>query len=112
MTATESVFINCPFDADYQPLFRALIFAVQDCGFVARSALERDDGAEGRIEKIRRIIGESAFGVHDISRTELHADTALPRFNMPLELGLFLVAKYFGGESHALKSFWIFDREN
>jgi hypothetical protein len=57
----ENVFINCPFDADYQPLLRALVFAVQDCGLVARSALERDDGSEVRIEKIRRIIGESAF---------------------------------------------------
>ena len=27
------VFINCPFDAQYQPLFRALLFAVEDCGF-------------------------------------------------------------------------------
>ncbi|HEV7589242.1 MAG TPA: hypothetical protein VGO40_14095 [Longimicrobium sp.] len=111
MLAAESVFINCPFDLEYRPLLRALVFSVQDCGFVARSALERDDGSEVRIEKIRRIIGESAFGVHDISRTELDADTALPRFNMPLELGLFLGAKYFGGAGHARKSCVIFDRE-
>jgi hypothetical protein len=111
MARAESVFINCPFDVEYQPLFRALVFAVLDCGFVARCALERDDGSEVRIEKIRRIIGESAFGIHDISRTELDADTALPRFNMPLELGLFLGAKYYGGEGHARKSCVIFDRE-
>ena len=35
----ENVFINCPFDGEYQPLFRALVFAVQICGFVPRSAL-------------------------------------------------------------------------
>lgn len=111
MAAAESVFINCPFDVDYQPLLRALVFAVQDCGFLARSALERDDGSEVRIEKIRRIIGESAFGVHDISRTEADAGTGLPRFNMPLELGIFLGAKYYGNARHARKSCVIFDRE-
>ena len=111
MAGAESVFINCPFDVEYQPLFRALVFAVQDCGFIARSALERDDGSEVRIEKIRRIIGESAFGVHDISRTEPDAGTGLPRFNMPLELGLFLGAKYYGDKMHARKSCVIFDRE-
>jgi hypothetical protein len=109
MADPESVFINCPFDVEYQPLFRALVFAVQDCGLVARSALERDDGGEVRIEKIRRIIGESAFGVHDISRTD--PGTGLPRFNMPLELGLFLGAKYYGDERNARKSCVIFDQE-
>lgn len=27
------VFINCPFDDDYKPLFDAVVFAVHDCGF-------------------------------------------------------------------------------
>lgn len=111
MPAPESVFINCPFDSDYQPLLRALVFTIYDCGLVARSALERDDGSEVRIDKIRRIIGESSFGVHDISRTEADSLTALPRFNMPLELGIFLGAKYFGAANHARKSCVILDRD-
>lgn len=111
MTYDDCVFLNCPFDDDYQHLFRALVFAVHDCGFVARSALEVDDGSEVRIEKIRRIIAESKFGIHDISRTELDADTGLPRFNMPLELGIFLGAKYFGGPLHRRKACIVFDRE-
>ncbi|HEX2205345.1 MAG TPA: hypothetical protein VHG91_18695 [Longimicrobium sp.] len=40
------------------------MFAVHDCGFVARSALELDDGSEVRIEKIKRLIDESRFGIH------------------------------------------------
>jgi hypothetical protein len=111
MELAQSVFINCPFDAEYQPLFRAAIFAVRDCGFLPRSALERDDGAEVRIEKLRRIIAESAFGVHDISRTEADAGTALPRFNMPLELGIFLGARYYGDDEQKRKACVIFDRE-
>ena len=84
------VFINCPFDQQYQPLLRAILFAVHDCGFRARSALEVEDSGEVRVQRILRIIGDSPYGIHDISRVDT------PRFNMPLELGLFLGAKSFG----------------
>jgi len=107
----QNVFINCPFDGEYVPLFRALVFAVQFCGFVPRSALELDDGSEVRIGKIVRIIAESQFGVHDLSRTELDTASQLPRFNMPLELGLFLGAKFYGAGLHQEKAAIIFDRD-
>ena len=96
MTHEKDVFINCPFDATYRPLLRGLVFAVHDCGFIARSALEVEDSGEVRVQKIIRIIGESPYAVHDISRVELDTRTNLPRFNMPLELGLFLGARAFG----------------
>lgn len=92
----DSVFINCPFDAEYQEIFRALVFTVHDCGFLARCALEVDDSGEVRISKINRIIRECRHGIHDISRTELDRTENLPRFNMPLELGLYLGAREFG----------------
>ncbi|MGA7614492.1 MAG: hypothetical protein WBX15_04860 [Thermoanaerobaculia bacterium] len=107
----ENVFINCPFDEDYESLLHALVFTVHDCGFIARSALELDDSSEVRIDKIFRIISECRYGVYDLSRTELDPDSGLPRFNMPLELGLFLGAKKFGGEKQALKRCLILDRE-
>ncbi len=91
-----NVFINCPFDTAYQPLLYATVFAVHDCGFVARSAQEVVDTGEVRIQKIQRLIRDSRFGIHDISRTALDATTNLPRFNMPLELGLFMGARMFG----------------
>ncbi|HEU4558782.1 MAG TPA: hypothetical protein VFS20_13070 [Longimicrobium sp.] len=106
-----NVFINCPFDVEYQPLFRAVVFAVLDYGLYPPCALERDDGSEVRIEKIRRIVAESQFAIHDISRTELDDETGLPRFNMPFELGIFMGAKWFGGDEHQRKSCVIFDRE-
>jgi hypothetical protein len=43
-----------------------------------------------------RIIRECKYGVHDISRTTLDSANRLPRFNMPLELGMFLGAQRFG----------------
>lgn len=90
------VFINCPFDAQYRPIFEAIVFAVFDCGFWPRCALEIDDASEVRIDKVFKIIAQCKYGVHDISRTELSTASGLPRFNMPLELGMFLAAKRFG----------------
>ena len=90
------VFLNVPFDRKYKPLLEAAVFVIYDCGFIARSAMEDDDGSVVRIEKLYRLISESKYGIHDISRVTLDTKNRLPRFNMPLELGLFLGAKRFG----------------
>lgn len=114
MTASKydfNVFINCPFDGEYVSLFDASLFAVYKCGFRPRCALEADNACDARIAKINQIIRECRFGVHDISRTELDTTHGLPRFNMPLELGLFLGAKQFGGRSQKNKVAMIFDVE-
>ena len=105
-----SVFINCPFDSTYRSLFEAVVFAVHDCGYIARCSLESADASEVRIDKICKIIDACAFGIHDISRTALDPVNNLPRFNMPLELGLFLGAKRFGRGRHQGKSCLILDR--
>jgi len=95
-----SVFINCPFDKRYQPIFDAIVFCVVGCGFEPRCTLELTDAGEVRIENIYRLIGRCNHGIHDISRTEVDDQPyQLPRFNMPLELGIFLGAKRFGGRS-------------
>ncbi len=106
-----SVFVNCPLDEDYRHLFEAVVFAVYDCGYIARCALEVDDASQVRIDKITKIIGSCGFGIHDISRTDADSVTGLPRFNMPLELGLFLGAKRFGGAQQKLKICLILDVE-
>ncbi|MGH2727542.1 MAG: hypothetical protein ACRDKS_11290, partial [Actinomycetota bacterium] len=106
-----SVFLNVPFDDEYRAVFDALVFVIHDCGFVARSAFETDDGTQVRIEKLLDIIGSSKYGIHDISRTELAGPQRLPRFNMPLELGLFMGAKRFGGTRQRDKRGLILDRD-
>jgi len=105
------VFINCPFSADYQEFFEAMAFAVVRSGFTPRCARENDDGGEVRIDKIYRIIAESRYGIHDISKTEPDPGSGLPRFNMSLELGLFLGARKFGSKKHAQKKGLILDRD-
>jgi len=95
-----SVFINCPFDKRYQPIFDAIVFCVVACGFEPRCTLELTDAGEVRIENIYRLIAQCNHSIHDISRTEVEDQPyRLPRFNMPLELGIFLGAKRFGGRS-------------
>lgn len=89
------VFINCPFDRQYKPLYNAIIFSVFYCGFRARCTREVNDGGQVRIEKIFKIISECKYGLHDISRTSLDSKNNLPRFNMPFELGVFLGSKRF-----------------
>lgn len=109
--STDDVFINCPFDDDYAATFRALIFTIYACGFRPRSAREVDDGAQTRIDKLFRIIAQCRYGIHDLSRTELDATYQLPRFNMPLELGLFLGARHYGNASQRDKRVLILDVE-
>jgi hypothetical protein len=109
--SSKDVFINCPFDPTYRPLFEGIVFATYDCGFYPRCSLEVDDSSEVRLEKLARIIRESRLAVHDISRTQLDRDTRLPRFNMPLELGLYLGAKLFGAADHSRKVAIILDAD-
>jgi hypothetical protein len=104
-----NVFINCPFDAGYAPLFRSAVFTIADCGFVPRTALDVSDASEVRIHKIYSMIEECRLSVHDLSRTQLDVGTDLPRFNMPLEFGIFLGAKFLGNPQQRRKACLVFD---
>ena len=106
-----NVFVNCPFDPHYLPMFEAIIFCVMDCGLRPRCALEVEDSAQVRIDKIFNIVADCRLGIHDISRTELDPDSSLPRFNMPLELGIFLGAKRFGSAKNRKKVCLVLDSE-
>ena len=68
-TYDTSVFVNCPFDAGYVRLFDAIVFALLDCGFTPRCALEIDAAGLVRFEKILQLVKGCRFGIHDISRT-------------------------------------------
>ncbi|WP_221305267.1 hypothetical protein [Longimicrobium terrae] len=106
-----SVFINCPFDLMYWPILEAITFSVAYCGFVPRCSLETDDGSQVRIQKINSLIRSCRLAIHDISRTESDGAPPLPRFNMPLELGIFMGAKEFGNREQKRKAAVILDAE-
>lgn len=90
------VFVNCPFDGDFLPILHAILFTIHDCGFVARIAVEDTGSNESRLDKIVRIIRESRYSIHDISRVEISAACPLPRFNMAFECGLALGTIRYG----------------
>ena len=70
-----------------------------------------EDSGEERIRKIKRLIRECRYGIHDISRVQLDAVNHLPRFNMPLELGLFLGAQEYGSGAQKRKRSLVLDAE-
>jgi len=108
---SKQVFLNVPFDTRYRKLLQALVFVVHDCSLTARCSLEKEDGGQIRLEKIYEIIESCRYGIHDLSRTTLDAGHRLPRFNMPLELGVFLGLRRFGGPRQRRKSCLILDKD-
>jgi hypothetical protein len=97
----DHVFINCPFDKRYKPLFDAAIFTVHELGFQARHALI----GRGEAVRLRRIATElagSKYSIHDLSRIQLSGPNRLPRFNMPFEAGMAYFLHQFApaGEDH------------
>ena len=80
-------------------------------GFRARSALEASNAGTVRIDKIQDIIASCKYSIHDLSRTQLDKTYRLPRFNMPLELGIDLGCKRFGRAYQREKVILILDIE-
>ena len=104
----DSVFINCPFDADYREHLEAIVFAIYRCGFYPVNALAEDNALHNRLDKIQSQIENCRYAIHDISRVQLNA-SGFPRFNMPFELGLFFGAKRFGNKTQKTKNALVFE---
>lgn len=105
------LFVNCPFDDHFKPLFDAIVFTAAACGLTVRSALEVSDSGEVRLQKIVRLIEGSRFSVHDLSRIELDTTSQLPRFNMPIELGIALGMKWLGRKALRNHAMLVLDSE-
>jgi hypothetical protein len=52
MSYERSVFINCPFDDECAPLLKPLLHTLIAIGFEPRIAMERNNAAEVRFDKI------------------------------------------------------------
>ena len=86
--STKSVFINCPYDSEYEPFRDALFFTIVCCGFIPRSADESGKVSVSRMDRIFYAVYTSNYSIHDLSRCRGEGEQLLARFNMPLELGL------------------------
>lgn len=109
MPYNNNVFINCPFDKEYNELFLALVFVIQDSGFTPRCALESSGTDANRLIKISKIIKACRLGIHDLSRVELSSSNNLPRFNMPFECGLFWGCMMFASGKQKNKKLLVLD---
>jgi len=92
---SKNVFINCPFDDQYIPLLRSILFTIIYLGFTPRIALERFDSGEARINKIIDLIKASKFSIHDLSRIESSEKSEYFRLNMSFELGVDIGCRIF-----------------
>ncbi|WP_415060097.1 hypothetical protein [Flavobacterium sp.] len=106
-----NVFINCPFDDQYEEIFNAILFVVHKCGFILRCSKEYEDSSSIRIQNIVQLINESKYSIHDLSRVSLDITSQLPRFNMPLELGICIGAIEFGSKRQKQNKYLIIESE-
>jgi len=91
------VFINCPLDEDYEPILQAVLFCIVYLNFSPRISTERNDSGEYRLGKIRELIENSKYSIHDLSRCQALEKGEYFRLNMPFELGIdYACRKYFG----------------
>jgi hypothetical protein len=97
MTSYErSVFLNCPFDDSFAPLFYAAVLTIAALGFTPRCARESEGESDPRIDRIAKGLRESKYSIHDLSRFQGEGPDNLSRFNMPLELGMAVSIRYQG----------------
>ncbi len=108
---SESVFINVPFDAQYQPFFDAIVFTVLACDYVPQCTLNIFNTAKTRHEKNLELVGKCQMSIHDLSRSMEKGSSRSPRLNMPFELGVFLGARAFGGDYHKNKTCIVLDSD-
>jgi hypothetical protein len=82
------VFLNVPYDRDFEPLFLAYIAGLAALGLAPRAAVEITGGGR-RLDRIFELIRDCRYSIHDLSRVQLDSHPPVtPRFNMPFELGL------------------------
>jgi len=106
-----NVFVNCPFDEDYISLLRPLLFTIVYLGFKPRIALEEFNSGRTRFDKLCKLIAESKYGIHDLSRIQATEKGEHFRLNMAFELGLDIGCRVFESDMHADKRHLILEEK-
>ena len=110
MSFEKNVFVNCPFDNEYRPMLRALIFTILYLELEPQIA-STVSSANIRIHQIIKLIRSSKYSIHDISRCEPLKTGDLPRFNMPYEMGLDIGSYEFGARDLKKKKCLVLDKD-
>ena len=107
----KSIFINCPFDEDYDAILQAILFCVVYAGFTPRLARERLDSGDLRLDKIRMLVEGSLYSIHDLSRCQAGKKGEHYRLNMPFELGLDYGCRQYFGQGRERKRILILEEK-
>ena len=106
-----SVFVNCPFDKEYDHILQAVLYCLVRFGLTPRIASERMDAGEARLEKISELVARSKYSIHDLSRCQAKEVGEHYRLNMPFELGLDFGCRNFGEADHRGKKILILEEQ-
>jgi len=101
------VFLNVPYDREFEPLYLAYIVGLTRLGFEPKLTLAVPNDI-GRLDTIIGLIQDCEYSLHDLSRIQPNA-SGIPRFNMPLELGLALYRSRTTTDEHRV---YIFEQED
>jgi hypothetical protein len=94
-----AVFLNVPYDEEFHSLYLAYIVGLFQLGLVPHLASEIPGGGR-RLDKIYELINSCRYSIHDLSRVELSSSSSMPRFNMPLELGMTITWQILNPDQH------------
>lgn len=109
MAFENNIFINCPFDKEYKPILKVLVFACIYLGYKPLLS-ETINSADSRVDGIQNLISQAKYSIHDLSRMESSKKNELARFNMPFELGIDIGCKRFGNPDMNEKCLLILDK--
>ena len=106
-----NVFVNCPFDDEYDHILQAILYCVVRFGLRPRIATERMNAGEHRLEKISELVARSKYSIHDLSRCQAKEVGEHYRLNMPFELGLDFGCRSFGDSASQGKKILILEEQ-
>jgi hypothetical protein len=107
----KSVFINCPFDKDYEPILQAILFCHVYIGLKPRLATENNDSLTVRLDRIRVLIENTKYSIHDSSRCQATEKGEAYRLNMPFELGIDYGCRLYFGHGRESKKILVLEGE-
>ncbi|HKO99963.1 MAG TPA: hypothetical protein VJU86_23515 [Pyrinomonadaceae bacterium] len=86
----QQVFLNYPFDDDFEHLGLAMHFAVIASGLIPVCARDLTSPDRPRLEMLVHAIDNCHLSAHDFSRLTGEGELNFARFNMPVEMGMAL----------------------
>lgn len=84
------VFLNFPFDTEFEAMAHAMHFGVVAAGFIPVCARDLTAPDRPRLEVLVEAISSCQYSAHDFSRYTGEGANNYARFNMPIEMGMAL----------------------